>query len=807
MRPVVLLMLALSACNSGHVKINDGDSDVYDANDHKDNVAPGAPEVNLSPSGADTRDDLTAEILFEASDDDGDFLTYDYAWLVNGDSRSDLSGSTVSKDETERGQRWEVRVRAFDGRDYGPTASDKVDIGNAPPTLQLRWKNAAPGTNDPLVVRTNTDDPDGDLVTLAFVWTVDGNTTPYANDTIPANATSGGEVWHVEVTATDEEGDDTSDSLDVTIANLDPTITDLQITPNPAPPSANLTASATIADPDGDAVVTTYAWTKDGAPTAFTGAQVPASATEDGQTWAVTVTADDQHGGTAQSSASVDVINHPPTITSIAIDPSPPGDGDYLSVDTSGVSDADGDTLTFTYVWYRNGVVYGGNTYFIDPAATTIGDTWQVSVTVFDGSASAGPVLSPIETIQNRPPVPPVLTLDPNPPNTCTNLQCVISVAAYDPDGTTVVQTVTWKRNGSNYNGTRLTTSLTNDTIPVATLVPGDSWTCRVATTSGGQSGIPAEITATVLGSTATETFTVSARTQADILLMVDSSASMTDPQTAFSSALGTLITTLDGFGLNYHIGVVTTDMDDAARAGRMIVGSLGSVYVTQSVATRQSELAGMVNVGLNGAGVEKGLASTYAALRPPLSTSTNAGFLRATGGLGILFLSDEDDQSSTPAPTTWATWLRTVRTDADLTTWAIIGNPGTGCTNGSTLAPGYQGDLYASALRDTHGSWSSVCDLSYNNSVRDFANAVAGLPRRFTLAQAPDVATLSVVKVAPGTGIRTTLVYGTHYTYDGVTNAILLTATPANGSSYEVSYDTSCTARVAAPGTFDTGL
>jgi hypothetical protein len=807
MRPVLMLALVLAACNSGNVKINDGDSDVYDANDHKDNVAPGQPEVNITPSGADTRDELTAEILFPADDADGDFLTYDFVWLVNGDSRPDLDGPTVPKDETERDQRWEVRVRAFDGREYGPTANDEQDIGNAPPSLQLRWKNDAPGTNDPLVIRTNTDDPDGDVVDLSFVWTVGGNVTPYIMDTIPANATSGGELWEVEVTATDEEGDDTTESLDVTIANLDPTITDLRITPNPAPPSANLTASATLADPDGDAFVTTYSWTKDGVATVFTGVQVPASATEDGETWEVTVVVDDQHGGTATSSASVDVINHPPVITGVAIDPSPPGDSDYLYADTSGVSDADGDTLTYTYVWYRNGSVYPSSNYYLEPIATTMGDTWQVSVTVTDGSATAGPVLSAIETIQNRPPVPPVLQFTPAVPNTCANLQCVIAVDSYDPDGTAVVQTVTWKRNGVNYNGTRLTTVRTNDTIPVATMVPGDSWTCHVTTTSGGQSGLPADLTETVLGSTATESFTVTARTQADILLMVDNSCSMGDPQTTFATAANTLITTLDGFGLNYHIGVVTSDMDDVTQSGRMIPGSLGSVYVTQTLATRQTELAGMINVGVNGSGYEKPLAATYAALRPPLSTSTNAGFLRATGGVGILFLTDEDDQSVTPTASTWSSWLRGIRSDADITTWGIIGDPGNGCTNLSTFAAGYAGDLYASVLRDTHGSWTSICDLSYNNSVRDFANAVAGLPRRFPLAQAADPATLSVVKIAPGTGTRTTLTYGTNYTYDSVTHAVLLTATPVNGTTYEVSYDASCTARFAGPGASDTGL
>lgn len=800
MRPSVLFLFALTACTSGSVKINDGDDDVYDANDHKENEPPGAPEVNLTPSGADTRDDLEAEILFEASDADGDHLTYDYVWLVDGDLRADLSGATLSADETDKGDRWEVRVRAYDGREYGPVASDSVDIGNAPPTLQIRWKNEAPTTDDNLVVKSNKDDPDGDVVDLTYVWTVDGNPTPFVTDTVLAEATSGGELWAVTVEATDEEGDSVDEALDVTIFNRPPVIADLAITPNPAPPSAALRVAGTVTDPDGDSVVTTYAWTVDGTATSFVAATIPASATEDGQTWQVTVTADDQHGGVTIDQASVDVINHPPTLTTVSISPSPPGDSAFLSAEDDG-ADADGDLLTYTYVWYRNGVVFPGSTSsFVSPSSTTIGDTWQVSVSISDGSATVGPVLSAIETIQNVPPTTPVVAFNPAVPNTCNALQCVVLTASYDPDGTSVTQTVSWQRNGTNYTGTRNTTTLTNDTIPVSALVPGDVWTCKVTGSSGGQSGLPGQISDTVLDSSATETFTVNARTQADILLMVDNSCSMTDPQTKFSTAASTLLTTLDGIGLSYHVGVVTSDMDDAAQSGHMVVGPLGDVYVSPSVVTRQSVLSSMINVGINGSAYEAGLDSTKAALTSPL---WNPGFLRASGGLAILFLTDEPDQSASVTSTSYVTWLRTLRSDSNLTLWGIVGDPVNGCSSSTAFASSADG--YHEAIRALNGSWSSICDVSYTNSVRDFANAAAGLSRRFTLAQDADVGTMSVVKIAPG-GARTTLSYGAGYTYDAVTHAVLLTATPVTGTSYEVSYDVTCPV-VAAAASFDTGL
>src|SRR5262249_47920375 len=55
---------------------------------------------------------------------------------------------------------------------------------------------------------------------------------------------------------------------------------------------------------------------------------------------------------------------------------------------------------------------------------------------------------------------------------------------------------------------------------------------------------------------------------QIDVLLVVDDSASMADEQALLGQNFGRFIDRIDPFGLDYHIGIVTTDVDNPAESG-----------------------------------------------------------------------------------------------------------------------------------------------------------------------------------------------------------------------------------------------
>ena len=131
-----------------------------------------------------------------------------------------------------------------------------------------------------------------------------------------------------------------------------------------------------------------------------------------------------------------------------------------------------------------------------------------------------------------------------------------------------------------------------------------------------------------------------------DVLLVVDNSGSMREEQEKLASGLKGLLDGLRSAGLtDYHIGVVTTDVDDPKESGRL-QGTPSFVTGKMKPADALTALTSAVKVGTGGTSYERPLDAMRKALSSPLSTAHNKGFLRARAALAVLFLGDEDDCS-----------------------------------------------------------------------------------------------------------------------------------------------------------------
>ncbi len=78
--------------------------------------------------------------------------------------------------------------------------------GNSPPTapvVSIDPEVPTPSSTLTCVISEDATDPDGDELEYNFLWTVDGNSTPYHAETVAANATSEGEEWACYATAFD----------------------------------------------------------------------------------------------------------------------------------------------------------------------------------------------------------------------------------------------------------------------------------------------------------------------------------------------------------------------------------------------------------------------------------------------------------------------------------------------------------------------------------------------------------------------------------------------------------------------------
>jgi hypothetical protein len=199
----------------------------------------------------------------------------------------------------------------------------------------------------------------------------------------------------------------------------------------------------------------------------------------------------------------------------------------------------------------------------------------------------------------------------------------------------------------------------------------------EVSLDAGHDAGTDAEIDAGVdagidAGPPCTlETHTLSAAGQRpiDVLFVIDNSCSMADDQAALAANAQSFFRTFLTHQLDFHLGVVSTDTTLPADRGRLL-----SPFITGQTPNVQARFQDMVQLGSDGSGIEKALLSAFSALREPMLSTGNAGFVRANADLAIVFLGDEDDQSRTSTGF-FAYDLRKLKgPDVDITVAGILG-------------------------------------------------------------------------------------------------------------------------------------
>lgn len=138
-----------------------------------------------------------------------------------------------------------------------------------------------------------------------------------------------------------------------------------------------------------------------------------------------------------------------------------------------------------------------------------------------------------------------------------------------------------------------------------------------------------------------------------DILFVVDNSPSMCDKRARLSSDFSQFLAQLAVSNLDFHIGVVTTDMVSPAYSGRLVKGPAGETFLANTTPNLAAEFSGIIAaIGDNGSADSEPLLAGATALQPPLLNAANAGFVRSGAALAVVVVDDEDDYSlSLPPP------------------------------------------------------------------------------------------------------------------------------------------------------------
>ena len=235
------------------------------------------------------------------------------------------------------------------------------------------------------------------------------------------------------------------------------------------------------------------------------------------------------------------------------------------------------------------------------------------------------------------------------------------------------------------------------------------------------------------MGKTFTESFYQAGRESGvDILWVVDDSATMYEEYDLLMTSADAFIAFVANSAVDFHLGVVSTDMDvDPGLMRGPVLDVDSTEMVDRFVDQIGSELAGSRD--------ERGFDAALVGADPVL----NPDFARAKADLEVVIFSDEDDHSTLPADT-FLTELQNLRPNAKIKVHAVVGDPPAGCV--SALAAADVGSRYLEVQAATEGRRESICTLDYGAMLARVALDVIGLETTFVLAKIPGPESIEVL-------------------------------------------------------------
>ena len=393
--------------------VRDPDNARADASISIDVVETEVPEAQiLSPTSGDifyANEMILFEGLLSDGEDYPDELLAYWSSSIDGDlSTVDATpnsyGEITGYGALTAGQHViELHVEDSTGKTNKDSLLIEVYPENSIPTCEITQpvNNSAGMEGSMITFLGQVDDVDMPNSELSVVWTSDkdgviGSSIPNVNGlvTFPYDGLSLN-VHVVSMTVTDEQGEQcvTNVIYTVSTSNPAPVISSLNVSPSIV--YTDDVIQATVSATDADPLNYSFDWFVDtGA--GFSNVQSNSGSNTDSLDGlyyfdrgdSVYVRANVSDGGTtvSQSSSVMIVQNTAPSAFNVLIAPPSPMAGiDDLECIPQG-SDADGDTVSFSYVWEVDGNSTSYTSSIISAADISDGEVWECIVTPFDGT-------------------------------------------------------------------------------------------------------------------------------------------------------------------------------------------------------------------------------------------------------------------------------------------------------------------------------------------------------------------------------------------------------------------------------------
>jgi len=265
------------------------------------------------------------------------------------------------------------------------------------------------------------------------------------------------------------------------------------------------------------------------------------------------------------------------------------------------------------------------------------------------------------------------------------------------------------------------------------------------------------------------ETFEQAIVNSVDIMFIIDNSGSMGSKQAQLANNFDIFMNVFQLSGVDYHMGFITTDSYN-----------MHGPLITTTTADPVSEVIQIIDdIGVAGNYTEKGIDFSYYALQVGYEFGPGSVFWRNNSKLILIYISDEDDQSSSITPAILKAYVISAKGSVNyVAAHAVAGDYPGGCVSNGGATEAYQ---YYTTVGLLNGAFLSICLDDWGTPLEFLANESI-LKSSFLLAE---------TAVAETIYVEVDNVKTSEWTYDSTNNAVSFNSghVPAAGSTIYIRY------------------
>jgi hypothetical protein len=444
-------------------------------------------EVRLSPEPIQSGVELTA--LVTASDPDDDPITLSYSWTRDG-LTFPQDVPTVPASEVLGGQLWSVRVTASDGLGETTATAEGTSQSTEPRVTSARIEPSEPDETSELAVVWDGLDLDGDPIEVRVEWEVDG-VPVQQGATLDSAFFSRDDEVRAWLTPSDghSEGARFPTSI-VIVRNTPPSATQARVAPDPL--TEGLIASCGLEDAvdlDGDPVTAVVRWYVGGTWVSSDEVLTGLAFSEGDLVACEATPTDGTDEGVTVYSNLVEVVNSPPQVGVVTLDPAVPTAAGPVTAQLDGVYDPDvDDEVEVLGRWYVDGTLVQEG---LSLDGLVRGQEIYVEMVADDGEDFSAISQSAVVVVANAPPT--VVSAEMSPATPTADDEVTAEVLGVDADSDPVTFEIEWFVDDvSVFVGTPL---------PAGLAQPGDRLRFVATPSDPSGPGVPASSPEVVVGS------------------------------------------------------------------------------------------------------------------------------------------------------------------------------------------------------------------------------------------------------------------------------------------------------------------